>query len=85
MNREDHKGGCNLNTVNSFHSFIKKMYLGYRGVATKYINRYNTLFAQAFRNQNNLKKQLLSRIGSIAMASFWHGVIDIPTFELAQF
>ena len=84
VNREDHKGGCNLNTVNSFHSFIKNMYLGYRGVATKYINRYNTLFAQAFRNQNNLKKQLLSRIGSIGMTSFWHSVIDIPTFGLAQ-
>lgn len=84
VNREEHKGGCNLNTVNSFHSFIKEMYLGYRGVATKYINRYNALFAKAFRNQSNLKKQLLSRIGSVGMTSFWHGVMDVPTLGLTH-
>ena len=82
VNREGRKGGCNLNTVNSFHSFIKEMYLGYRGVATKYINRYNALFAQAFRNQDSLYTRLISRIGSVGMTSFWHGVLDIPTLGL---
>jgi len=42
--------GDNLNTVNNFHGFIKGRYLiGYRSVATKYLNRYNALFARAYR------------------------------------
>lgn len=39
----------NLNTVNAFHSFIKKRYEFYRGVATKYLNRYNALFSTAYK------------------------------------
>lgn len=39
----------NLNTVNNFHSFIKSRYKFYRGVATKYLNRYNDLFSIAYR------------------------------------
>lgn len=42
---------ANLNNVNSFHSFIKTRYHGYRGVASKYINRYNALFAAGFRDR----------------------------------
>lgn len=38
-----------LNNTNSFHSFIKERYLHYRGVATKYLNRYNILFAKTYR------------------------------------
>ena len=38
-----------LNNVNSFHSFIKKHYTRYGGVATKYLNRYNVLFAKTYR------------------------------------
>lgn len=33
-----------LNNVNSFHNEIEKQYDIYRGVASKYINRYNALF-----------------------------------------
>lgn len=33
-----------LNNVNSFHNAIEKQYETYRGVASKYINRYNALF-----------------------------------------
>ena len=39
----------NLNTVNNLHSVIKKQYEFYRGVATKYINRYCTLFEYMYR------------------------------------
>ena len=38
-----------LNNVNGFHSFIKQVYVHYRGVATKYLNRYNVLFARMYR------------------------------------
>jgi transposase-like protein len=40
----------NINTVNSYHAFIKERYGKYRGVATKYLNRYNAMFDKAFRN-----------------------------------
>ena len=33
-----------LNNVNSFHSQIQEQYRDYRGVSSKYINRYNALF-----------------------------------------
>ena len=38
-----------LNNANSFHSFIKQKYYLYRGVASKYLNRYNALFAKMYR------------------------------------
>lgn len=38
-----------LNNVNGFHSFIKRNYVHYGGIATKYLNRYNVLFAKAYR------------------------------------
>ena len=38
-----------LNNVNGFHSFVKRRYAFYRGVATKYLNRYNALFAKTYR------------------------------------
>jgi transposase-like protein len=51
---EGEKGFSNINTANSFHSFIKDRYNQYRGVATKYINRYNTLFSLSFRCNDSL-------------------------------
>lgn len=33
-----------LNNVNSFHSQIQAQYTSYKGVSSKYINRYNALF-----------------------------------------
>jgi transposase-like protein len=38
-----------LNNANGFHSFIKRQYEFYRGVATKYLNRYNALLAKMYR------------------------------------
>jgi len=65
---EEEKNFFNLNTVNGFHSFIKRRYDFYRGVATKYLNRYNTLFVASYSNaavlQNPVKcewYQLLSQ------------------------
>lgn len=45
----DHNAEVNLNRINSFHSMIKEFYRGYRGVATKYINRYASLFSFAWK------------------------------------
>lgn len=49
VNSESGTAFYNLNTVNAFHSFIKKRYEFYRGVATKYLNRYNALFSAAYK------------------------------------
>lgn len=50
LDTQKKNGTFSLNTVNGFHSHIKEMYRRYRGVATKYLNRYNTLFSSAFRS-----------------------------------
>ena len=52
---EENRGGfTHINTVNGFHSFIKDRYKDYRGVATKYLNRYNALFSKAYRGNIDL-------------------------------
>lgn len=51
-----------LNTVNSIHSFIKETISYYRGVATKYMNRYMALFVLIRRfigMDNNEKEEIL--------------------------
>ena len=52
VNAEENKdkGFFHLNHVNNFHSFIKSCYRDFRGVATKYLNRYNALFSSAYRH-----------------------------------
>jgi transposase-like protein len=42
-----------LNRVNGFHSFIKGRLLGARGVATAYLNRYNSLFSNIYGKQDS--------------------------------
>ena len=46
---KDERKLYNINRGNNFHSFIKGRYRQYRGVATHYINRYDTLWAVAYR------------------------------------
>ena len=56
---------ANLNNVNGFHSHIKELYNHYRGVATKYLNRYNTLFSVTYRSISikTLTKKILGKLG----------------------
>lgn len=49
-----------LNNVNSFHNQIQQQYTKYRGVASKYINRYASLFvAQKEYKDHNKQERLL--------------------------
>lgn len=82
VNHEENKKMFNLNTVNSLHSFIKNTYNHYRGVATKYINRYNALFSIAFRCADELKDTLFSSLCSIGQNCYWHSVKDIRSYRL---
>ena len=51
--KEKDQGYPNSQAVSGFHSFIKHVYASYRGVATKYINRYNALWPKAYGKQAN--------------------------------
>lgn len=62
----------NLNTVNSFHSMIKRLYKDYRGVATTYLNRYNTLFSSLFRNKGTLADRLEKALLNPTYDKLWH-------------
>ncbi|MCM1065118.1 MAG: IS1595 family transposase [Eubacterium sp.] len=67
----------NLNTVNGFHSFIKRRYVFYRGVASKYINRYNTLFGAAYRNAENIIRRLTDITLKVTDTDYYHGNRDV--------
>ena len=56
VDRQEQKnaGTANLNNVNNFHSYIHERYSHYRGVATQYINRYNSLFSTVYRAKESL-------------------------------
>lgn len=82
VKNEGCRGMFHLNTVNSLHSYIKETYVHYRGVATKYINRYNALFSIAFRCVSDMKDTLFSTLCSLGQTSYWHGVKDIRNYQL---
>lgn len=82
VKQEKSRGIFNLNTVNSLHSFIKETYNHYRGVATKYINRYNALFSIAFRCADNLNEMLFSSLCTVGQNCYWHSVKDVHSYKL---
>ncbi len=82
VNHEECRGIFNLNTVNSLHSYIKETYNRYRGVATKYINRYNALFSIAFRCANGLRDTLFAALCNVGQICYWHSVKDVRSYQL---
>ena len=79
--QEDEKGFYNINTVNGFHSLIKERYRSYRGVATKYLNRYNVLFSKLYDSPDGL----VDGIYNMLMArdeNNSHSVHDVKTLNL---
>ena len=80
MNQEgDDAHFFNLNTVNGFHSFIKKRYDFYRGVASKYINRYNALFAATYRNAESRISRLTETALAVTGTNYYHSNKDVRT------
>lgn len=51
---KDSGGFYNINTINNYHSFIKEKNRSARGFATKYLNRYNSLFSMIFRKTESI-------------------------------
>ena len=75
-------GFYNLNTVNNLHSFIKSRYIFYRGVATKYLNRYNALFQTAYRTIESKITLLVEKLFRLGCTINIHTVKDIATHNL---
>lgn len=84
VNHEKGRGIFHLNTVNSLHSYIKETYNHYRGVATKYINRYNALFSVAFRCTDSLKDTLFTSLCTVGQSCYWHSVDDVRNYHLVM-
>ena len=78
-NNRDRGDFCfyNLNTVNWFHSFIKQRYEFYRGVASKYINRYNALFSTTYRNAETMIRRLMDSVMVVTGANYYHSNKDV--------
>lgn len=81
-NTEAIKEFYNLNTVNNFHSFIKDRYEFYRGVATKYLNRYNALFSLAYRYTADKIKWLCHQLLDVSCSSRHISCKDVKSSEL---
>jgi hypothetical protein len=75
------KGFYNINMVNNFHSFIKERYTRYRGVATKYLNRYNALFSKVFRGGKDLADEVYNTLRA-NNADHWHSINDVKSLRL---
>jgi len=71
----------NINTANSLHSLIKSRYAKYKGVATKYLNRYNILFSKGFRCGDNAVDEIYNILIS-ADLNFYNSIDDVKTANL---
>jgi uncharacterized protein YdcH (DUF465 family) len=74
-------GFTHTNTASSFHSLIKERYNKYRGVSTKYLNRYNALFAKLFRSNDDLADEIYSMMISNDTPRH-HSVADVKALGL---
>jgi transposase-like protein len=80
----DSESDDNLNTVNNFHGFIKGRYLiGYRGVATKYLNRYNALFARSYRYKDKTVDMIYKMLKP-GTAKAYHSCAEVKNDHLIK-
>ena len=75
---ENKSGFYHTNTANGLHSHIKEMYKHYKGVATKYLNRYNVLFAKMYRAGDDLADSIYN----ILCRNGHHSVEDVKSLRL---
>ena len=79
---EEKSSFYHLNSVNNLHAFIKRHYEFYRGVATKYLNRYNTLFQFTYRCTDDLISNLADKLFNTGTTSMYHSIKDIKEMNL---
>ena len=66
----------NLNKINNFHSFIKERISAARGVATKYLNRYNALFSKIFGAQEAAVDKIFALLSSCNHSAATNNDVD---------
>jgi transposase-like protein len=64
LQREKPAQSENINTANAFHSFIKGRLDEMHGVATKYLNRYASLFSRVWRGGDNVVEDIYNELCS---------------------
>ena len=64
--------GTFLIRIRWMDSFIKKRYELYRGVASKYTNRYNTLFATNYRKAKPIIGWLTETVFEVTSTNYYH-------------
>ncbi len=85
--KDEYDSVNHLNNVNSYHSKIQKQYSKYRGVASKYINRYAALF-DLQREYAGMDKQeylllILKRLRKICIKFYIRQINKDDLFTLA--
>lgn len=80
VNKADYKEKSfyNLNHINNFHSFIKEKYRAWRGVATKYLNRYMTLLGAVYRTVSDSLDQILK----CSQRCYYHSIREVKNAGL---
>jgi len=81
VTEEKRSGFYHTNTANGLHSHIKEMYKHYKGVATKYLNRYNILFAKVYRAGEDLAESVYNILCSTEINRH-HSVEDVKSLRL---
>jgi transposase-like protein len=79
--KRESKAFYNLDSVNNFHSFIKERNVRYRGVATKYLNRYNALFDNAYKATSDTVERIYNILMSPQNENFF-AVAELKTANL---
>jgi len=81
VDEENKSGFYHTNTANGLHSHIKEMYKHYKGVATKYLNRYNALFAKMYRAGEGLADSIYNILCNTEINRH-HSVKDVNSLRL---
>lgn len=75
-----------INHVNSFHRTIEEWYVRYRGVASKYINRYAAMFVLVREYSGCSVQEILIRIkGRLRQFSDYFRIVDMRTDDLFNY
>lgn len=73
----------NLNTVNGYHSFIKKRYTFYKGVATKFLNRYNVLFGLTYgKSVFEITEHICEKLLAVTTVNRFHPIQETEKTNL---
>ena len=73
-----------INHVNNLHSQFKATYEAYRGVATKYINRYLVLLAKTYKSKDDMIQVVWNAICEMSATHYNFTAKDVTSYELCD-